>query len=66
MLSKTKEPLNVSQALYKRNYDRRFRRQAEKLKADDHVFFWVERKNLRHHRHKLAAVAEGTFPVKEA
>ena len=65
-LSTTKQRLDVAQARYKRNYDRRLRRQAEKIQVDDHVFLRVERKNLHDHRHKLAAVAEGPFRVKEA
>ena len=48
---------------YKRDYDTLLRRQRETIKKGDSIFLRVERRDENQTRHKLAAVAEGPFPV---
>ena len=65
-MSKTKEQLQKAQARYKKNYDKRLRKQSEVIREDDYVYLRVERKNPKDHRHKLAPVVEGPFRVTKA
>ena len=55
--------LDKAQARCKRDYDKRLRRRRETTKKGDSVFQRVERHDENQTRHKLAAVAEGLFPV---
>ena len=65
-MHRTKKRLAQAQARYKRDYDRRLRRQDETIQAGDHVYLRVERKNAKDHRHKLAPVAEGPYRVSKS
>ena len=60
-LSKTlveaRSQLDKAQERYKREYDKRLRRQRETIKKGDSVFMRVQRRDERQTRHKLAAVA---------
>lgn len=59
----TKERLQTAQTRYKKNFDRRVRRQTEDINQGDEVFLRVERNNQDDHRNKLAPVAEVPFKV---
>ena len=66
-LSKTigeaRKKLDQAQARYKRNYDKRLRRQSENILKGDNVYLRVERRDESQTRHNLASVAEGPFKV---
>ena len=64
-LTETRDPLSKAQERYKRNYDRRLRRDLENIKAGDFVFLRVERKDDKETRHKLAPIADGPYLVKD-
>lgn len=62
-LGEANNRLEKAQRRYKRNFDARLRKQKEIIAAGDNVYLRVERRNEDEHRHKLAAVAEGPYPV---
>ena len=62
-LTEARSQLDKAQARYKRDYDKRLHRQRETIKKGDSVFLRVKRRDESQTRHKLAAVAEGPFPV---
>ena len=62
-LTEARMQLDKAQARYKRDYDKRLRRQREIIKKGDSVFLRKERRDESQTRHKLAAVAVGPFPV---
>ena len=49
---------------YKRNYDKRLRRNNEKISQGDFVFLRSEKKSDKDSRHKLAPIALGPYLVK--
>ena len=64
-ISETRERLKAAQDRYKRNYDKRLRRDIEDINPGDQVYLSVERREEKESRHKLAAIAEGPFKVKD-
>ena len=50
--------LQAAQEPYKRNYDNRMRRAAEKINSDDQVYLRVERRDEKETRHKIAPIAQ--------
>lgn len=63
---KTKQRLDKAQARYKKNFDKRLRKQYELVTKGNEVFLPVKRKSAKEHHHKLAPVAEGPFKVTKA
>ena len=61
----TTDQLQKAQERYKRSFDKRLRKQREEIRKDDYVFLRVERRNDKEHRHKLAAIADGPYRVKD-
>jgi len=63
-IAETKDKLIAAQQRYKRNYDKKLRRNSETIEADDFVFLRVERRDPNETRHKLAPIADGPYKVK--
>ena len=63
-LTETRAKLKAAQDRYKRNYDRRLRRDNETIKPEDSVYLRVERRDEAETRHKLAPIAKGPYRVK--
>lgn len=57
------QKVKKSQERYKRNFDKRLRKEGETIRPGYHVFFRVERKEEKEKRHKLFPVSKGPFPL---
>ena len=64
-VSQTWTRLKFSQERYKRNYEKRLRRDVEKINTADNVYLHVERRDEKETRHKIPSIAQGSFPVKD-
>lgn len=62
-LKKRKERIDKAQIRCNKNHDARLHNQSEVLHVDDYEYLWLERKNSKDRRHKLAPVAKGPFKV---
>ena len=63
VIPETQEKLRKSQERYKRNFDKRLRKNTDTIAPGDNIFLRVERKDDKDTRHKLAPIADGPFPV---
>lgn len=62
-ITEARTKLDQAQARYKKTYDRRLRNRQEKILPGNNVYLRVEKRDENQTRHKLAAVAEGPYPV---
>lgn len=63
LLGKARTSQNKEEELYKQNVYARLRKQREKIEESDYVFSRVKHRDENKHRHKLAALAAGSYLI---